>query len=125
MNYWERKNFNKDLWHAAPKGAIPIAGGEQYLYIDPYGNVLPITFEKNISIERIHSEDRVVKVIVKASIKEQMTYKERQKEIEIMMQSVTDGSYLVNDGFTTLYGKRMENYTQKELYDTLKKMMGE
>lgn len=125
MNFWERKEINKDLWHTAPNGPIPIAKGEQYLYIDTSGNFFPITFEKNISIERVHSEDKVVKLIVKASINEQLTYKERQKEIEIMMQSVTDGQYLVTDGFTTLYGKRLENYTQKEMYDTLKKLMGE
>ena len=125
MNFCERKETNKDFWHTAPKAAIPFVYGEQYLYINTSGNVLPITFEKNISIECVHSEDKVVKVIVKASINEQLTYKERQKEIETMMQSVTDGQYLVTDGFTTLYGKRLENYTQKELYDTLKKLMGE
>lgn len=110
-----------------PKSDGPklIAGPGEYIFLDQNGSVLPLLFGKNVRIEHRYKEDKIDEVIISSVQENAMTYKERQKEIEIMMQSVTDGSYLVYDGFTTLYGKKLENYTQKEMYDTLKKLMGE
>lgn len=125
MNFWERKGAYQSGWidkstfeKNMKKFATDLVGGE-YIYRDPNGNEKPVVFE-NVTVT--HQLDERV-VWVKGHNK-QMTYKERQKEIETMMQSATDGQYLVTDGFTTLYGKRLENYTQKEMYDTLKKLTG-
>ena len=122
MNFWERKRAYESLWidkSAFDKKISELTGGG-YIYRDPHGN------EKQLVLENVTVTHNVGgKVVNVKGHNNQMTYKERQKEIEIMMQSVTDGQYLVTDGFTTLYGKKLENYTQKEMYDTLKKLMGE
>lgn len=117
----ESKVISKDDWHKEQ----PILSGECY-FKDPSGKDIPIKILKGCTIEHKYAGSVFSEVVIYATeTKKKLTYKERQKEIEIMMQSVTDGSYLVYDGFTTLYGKKLENYTQKELFDTLKKLMGE
>lgn len=133
MNFWDRKKAyesgwvdksafeKKGSWHAAPT----INSGE-YIFRDGSGVEAPISFDKGLIIEHKFSSSTIASVIVKAiNSEKKMTYKERQAEIEEMMNSITDGLYLVYEGYATLLGKSLEDYTQKELYDTLKRFQEE
>lgn len=114
MNFWQRRNKASEK----PEGFFyrGFAGDETSIYIgegiemefkdDPFGITQSI-------------------VLTSKSQEKELTYEERQKEIEDMILSYTDGLYFVFDAHTSLFGKSLEDYTQKELYDALKKLKGD
>ena len=89
---------------------------EGYFYRNPYGYETPVELE-GVEIERNITQDSI---LVKGGI--EPTYRERQAEIEDLMEKIESSSSCSTKKVTHIWGKQICEYSQSELLEHLKRI---